>query len=115
MVWKSKPLLSAVARQSSRSGQVMRCMEGLAAGTVAMARTVTMDALRGDAEPAVGRPAIGSAVRARHSGQAGAAIPPRREPHRHRADGGTSHQGEDNASRALHGAVRSWLAESAIL
>ena len=77
--------------------------------------SVTVDAMRGDAEAAIGRTAIGLAVRSGHGIESGTAIPARPEAHRHRADSGTSHQCQDDASRAFHDAVRSWLARAVIL
>src|SRR5215218_607368 len=113
MVWKSKPEPSAVARQSSRSGQTMRCTERALAAAVAvtaMAMTVSMpmDPMRCDAEAAVGGAAIGPAVGAGHGRQAGSAIAAWHQPHRHRAGGGTPHHGQDDAARAFHGAVPFW-------
>ena len=79
------------------------------AAAVVMAVAMPMDAVRGDAEAAIGRAAIGSAIRAWHSHQSGAAVvPARHQPHRYRAGSGTSHQGQDDASRTFHGAALGW-------
>jgi hypothetical protein len=124
MVWKSKPQASAVLRQSSRSGQVMRCIDGgyllrdelrlnlhramapclsmiflaLAAAMCVAAVTMPMEVVQGAAEAALDGAAEGLAVGARNGRQAWAAVGSWHKAHRYGADGRVSHQGQDDAA-----------------
>jgi hypothetical protein len=65
--------------------------------------TVAMEAMWRSAEAAIGRPAIGLAVRTGHDRVTGAAIYTGHEAHRYGADRRTSHQRQDDTTRAFHG------------
>src|SRR5215831_12855968 len=97
MVWKSKPEASAVLRQSSRSGQVMRCIE-LTAATMRMA----VDVMQRAAEAAIDRcggAAIGPAIPTRFGDHAGSTVHrPRFDGFRNRGEGCASHQGQYDAA-----------------
>src|SRR6266702_2918234 len=55
------------------------------------------------AEAAIGRPAIGPAVRTGHGHVSGAAIPSRHKTHRDGANRGAPHQCQHDAARSFHG------------
>src|ERR1700709_2139132 len=106
MVWKSKPVASAVVRQSSRSGQAMRCIGAL---TAAVHMAIPVEAMRRAAESAVAGAAdfYRAAIRvADHDRDpSGAAIAAPHETHRYRADGRGAHHRQNNPARSFHGAL----------
>ena len=72
--------------------------------TVAM-ESMSVEAMRRYPEAAIGGAAIGPAVRPRYRGAPGTAILARHQAHRYRADGRTTHHGQDDTAGAFHAAI----------
>src|ERR1700730_5177649 len=113
MVWKSNPAPSAVARQSLRSGHVIRRMErgqrisggSALTAAMAMAMAVPVEPMRRATEAAISHATILGPPSIRVGPLLGSAVAAPNETHRYGADGCSTHHGQDHAARAFHGAV----------
>src|SRR5438874_2601427 len=70
-----------------------------------MQMAVSVESMGRDPEAAIGGAAIGLAVRPRYRHTPGTAVFARHQAHRYRADGSTTHHGQDDTAGAFHAAI----------